>query len=97
MAKLYALDYIQYGMARYEPGDFLPVTATLADAWVEAGSARWVDDDFTPATYPKAKRATAEPGLFGLAEGGEQTGDDLVGKVPRAIQRERGHRRKWKP
>lgn len=38
---------------------------------------------------PTAKPAYAIPGLSGIAVGGEQTGDDLVGKVPITPERMR--------
>ena len=66
-------------------GDELPTTdSDLVQAWVEAGSAVWQDDDYTPPTHVKAKLMTAEPGLPGKAVGGDSSGDDLVGKVLRS-------------
>lgn len=81
------------GLTLYRPGDLLPSDSTDAEAWVEAGSAIWVDADYQPPTYARAKPATAPAGLPGLAVGGEATGDDLVGRVPMTIERMRG---KWR-
>lgn len=80
MADLVALRPILYGQRQFEPGETLPSDAPLAETWVECGSAVWRDEP--PAEQPAAKPASAEPGLPGTAVGGEQTGDDLVGKVP---------------
>lgn len=94
MAKLVALDFIQVGFCRFRPGDTLPSEdQELAAAWVESGSAVWRADDYTPPTWAKARQATAPSGLPGLAVGGEQTGDDLVGRVPKTHERTRG---RWK-
>lgn len=89
MANLVAKAYIQDNFHRYAPGDLLPLGSPMAEAWVESGAAVWRDE--TPPAQPTAKRATAVPGLPGLAVGGEITGDDLVGKVP--VTHERRKRR----
>lgn len=89
MAKLLATAHIQIGFTRYKPGDFLPDTDTSVPDWLEAGTAVWVPDDYTASTGTKAKLATAEPGLPGIAAGGEMTGDDLVGQVPQTHERRR--------
>lgn len=94
MAKLTALGYIQVGFREYQPGEDLPADdPELAAEWVESGAAVWRPDDYQPPTWAKAKRAAAEPGLPGLAVGGEATGQELVGKVPATPERMRG---KWK-
>lgn len=59
----------------------------MAEAWVESGSAVWLDEPH-PA-QPTAKRAAAVPGLSGIAVGGEMTGDDLVGRVPVTPERKK--------
>lgn len=84
--------YIGRGFIHFRPGDFLPDDHPNADAWVEAGSAKWVDADYQPPTYARATPAAAEAGLPGLAVGGEGAGDDLVGKIPRTPER---GMRKW--
>lgn len=89
MAKrLVALCHIQYGFDRYKPGDTLPASdVAMTVAWLAAGSAKMVDENTGQTIFPKAKRITALPGLSGTAVGGEQTGDDLVGRVPRTKER----------
>lgn len=87
--RLIALADIQDHFTRYHAGDALPEDAAAADAWVEAGTAMWVDVDYQPPAWPKARQATAIQGLFGTAIGGEQTGDDLVGRVPITPERKR--------
>ncbi len=80
MADLVARRPIVYGNTEFRAGDILPSDAPDAQAWIECGSAFWREEP--PAEQPKAKQACATPGLPGLAVGGEQSGDDLVGKVP---------------
>ena len=87
MANLVAKAYIQDNYHRYAPGDLLPSESPMAEAWVESGTAVWRDEPLP--TRPTAKRVTAEPGLPGLAAGGEMTGDDLVGKVPVTPERKK--------
>lgn len=86
--RLVALAHIQHGYIRYKPGDTLPA-ADMARAleWLAAGSAKMVDDDTGQTIFPKAKQAAALPGLPGTAVGGEQTGDDLAGRVPLTKER----------
>ena len=76
----------------YFPGDALPSDHPDAGAWVEAGTAVWVDADKKPPTHTKARMAAAPAGLPGKAVGGEATGDDLVGKVPATPARRRKKR-----
>lgn len=92
--QLVALAFIQtnLGFTRYRPGDILPADHPQAAAWVESGAAVWRGDDHEPPMRVTAARAAAEPGLPGLAVGGEATGEDLVGRVPMTEQR---RRRPW--
>lgn len=86
--KLVALAHIQHGFERYKPGDTLPASDTvMVLEWLAAGSAKMVDDDTEQPTFHKARQAAALPGLPGTAVGGEQTGEDLVGRVPRTKER----------
>lgn len=87
--RLIALADIQDNFIRYHAGDELPADAAAAASWVEAGTAMWVAADAKPPTWVKARQVTALPGLPGTAVGGEQTGDDLVGRVPITPERMR--------
>ncbi len=94
MAKLVALVSIQAqaGFRVYQPGDTLPADdPAQAEEWTRCGAAVWQDDDHTPATWAKAQQAAADPGLPGLAVGGEATGNDLAGRVPMTHERSRRH------
>lgn len=44
------------GLTLYRPGDLLPSDSPDAEAWVEAGSAIWVDADYQPPTYARPNR-----------------------------------------
>ena len=89
MADLIARVPILIGLREYQPGEVLPKDRPDAEAWVRYGSAFWRDEDCQPQKRVSAKLSTAEPGLTGLAAGGEITGEDLAGKVPRTEQRRR--------
>ena len=92
--RLVAITDIQDGFIRYRPGDALPSDHPDAATWLECGSAVRRSESDTPPTWAKAQMAAAEPGLPGLATGGEATGADLVGRVPMTEQR---RRTPWKP
>lgn len=94
--RLRALAYIiPAGTSReYFPGDNLPMDHPDVEAWVQAGTAVWVEADKEPPAHTKARMVTAPAGLTGAAVGGEVTGDDLVGKVPATPQRRRRTRKK---
>ena len=85
--KDYILNAKENGYRSYHLILSVPSDAPDAETWVECGSAFWRDEE--PAERPKAKPASAVPGLTGLAVGGEQTGEDLVGKVPSTPARKR--------
>lgn len=87
---LLSLAHIQIGFTRYAPGDFLPTDRPEdAAAWIEAGTAMWVPEDYRPPSYATAHPVTADPGMPGIAVGGELTGDDLVGRIPKTEERRR--------
>ena len=88
MADLVALRPIVFGNTEYQAGDVLPSNVPDAETWLECGSAKWNDDP--PLAHPKAELKCATPGLPGLAVGGEQAGEDLVGKLPPRRKRNRG-------
>ena len=92
--RLVAITDIQDGFIRYRPGDTLPSDHPDAATWLECGSAVRRSESDTPPTWAKAQMAAADPGLPGLAVGGEATGEDLVGRVPMTEQR---RQTPWKP
>jgi hypothetical protein len=59
----------------------------MVEAWIEAGSAAWIDDEETTKP-PKAKRMTAQPGRTGLSSDGDP--EALVGRIPDKPERKRG-------
>lgn len=76
------------GFTRYEPGDVLPASSPEAEAWVSCGSAAWVAaEELLQAGGITVKAVVAQPGMIGIAVGGEMTGDDLVGRI--SLTRER--------
>ena len=93
MATLHARRYILQnapdGAHEFFPGDVIPDPEQNPDAtgWVESGAAYWLEEE--PTSSAKAVLRTAEPGMPGLAVGGEGVPDNLVGKVLKTIQRRR--------
>lgn len=70
---------VLYRSTQYEPGDTLPADdAALVEAWLEAGSAKWLQDIDEAQPAQKAKLAMAEPGKPGLSSDGDP--EALVGK-----------------
>ena len=90
--KLIAVYPILYRSRQYWVGQELPADdAGMVQAWIEAGTAAWVDPDAPKP--PKAKPAAAEPGLAGESPNRE-TDENLVGKVPKTPARSTGRRKK---
>ena len=90
--KLIAVHPILYRSRQYWVGQELPADdAGMVQAWVNVGTAAWVDSDAQKPT--KAKPASAEPGLAGESPNGE-TDENLVGKVPKTPARSTGRRKK---
>lgn len=86
--KLIATYPILYQSTQYEVGQSLPANdQSMVQAWLDAGTAKWQQEETTPAA--KAKPVTAEPGLAGQSANGE-TADSLVGKVPKTPARSKG-------
>jgi hypothetical protein len=83
---------VLYRSVQYEAGDALPADDqdTVA-AWLEAGSAKWLDDEGAEAPAPKAKRKTAQPGLTGTSSDGKH--DSLVGRIPDEPRRKTGRKK----
>ncbi len=79
---LKALRPILYRSTLYGVGDQLPSDDTaMVEAWIEAGSAAWSDDEETTSTAATAKSVTAQPGMPGLSSDGDP--DALIGRVPK--------------
>ena len=74
--------YILYNSTQYKPGDELPTNnPEMLEAWLEAGTAAWVDEDVVKNV--KAQSVTAMVGLYGQAVCSDSdNGEDLVGRVP---------------
>lgn len=83
---LVAVYPILFQSHQYKVGDTLPANyPDMVDAWLEAGTAVWKKVE---AAAPKAKPATAEPGLAGATvSSASENGEDLVGKVPKTTKR----------
>lgn len=89
MQKLIAKAPILFESKMYEVGAELPTkNPQIVEAWLKAGTAVWKDDEVPEKKPVKARSATAEPGLAGQALASEsETGEDLVGKVPKTTAR----------
>lgn len=86
--KLIATYPILYQSTQYEVGQSLPASdQNMVQAWLDAGTAKWQQDEQTPAA--KAKPVTAETGLAGQSPNGE-TAESIVGKVPKTPARSKG-------
>ncbi len=74
--------YILYNSTQYKPGDELPTNnPEMLEAWLEAGTAAWVDEDIVKKA--RAQSVTAMTGLYGQAVCSDSdNGEDLVGRVP---------------
>ena len=79
--------YILYNSTQYKPGDVLPANdPEMLAAWLEAGTAKWVDE--MDVRTMKAQSATALAGMYGTAVSSDSgDGEDLVGRVPHNIAR----------
>ena len=85
--KLRAARPILYRSTQYGVGDVLPAdNQAMVEAWLSAGSAAWGEDEEAPAPKaPKARLATAEPGLSGRSSDGDP--EALVGRIPKTPER----------
>lgn len=86
MADLVALGFIQVGHTRYKPGDILPQDNPSVPAWIESGSAMWQNEK--PPKRTVAKQAAAQAGMPGIAVGGENAENNLVGRIPQSERRQ---------
>ena len=90
--KLIAVYPILYRSKQYGGGQGLPADdESMVQAWLDAGTAAWMDPEAPPPA--KAKPAAAEAGLAGESVNGE-TDENLVGKVPKIPARSAGQRKK---
>lgn len=91
MQKLIAVTSILYEAKIYAIGAALPTNnAKMVEAWTAAGTAVWKDMDAETTVSVKAKARTAEPGLPGVPVASEsESGEDLVGKVPKTAARKK--------
>ena len=76
---LKAKSHILYKGNDYIPGDILP-ECELTASWLASGAAFW-DDEKQQQALPKARLATAVPGLVGYPTQTDNA-ETLVGKVP---------------
>jgi len=91
MQNLTATRPILYRNTQYQAGDILPAyDPELVSVWIEFGSAIWTDDAEEKPKKAKAKMV-AEAGETGTAVGGEtdETGQPLVGKLPKTKSRKK--------
>jgi len=78
---LTAMRSVLYRSTQYEAGDALPAdNQAMVEAWLEAGSAVWKDEDEETEAPKKAKRATAPPGTTGLSSDGDP--EARAGRLP---------------
>lgn len=89
MQKLIAKTPILFESRLYKIGEELPTkNPQIVETWVNVGTAVWKDDEVPENKPVKVRPATAEPGLPGKALTSEsETGEDLVGKVPKTAAR----------
>jgi hypothetical protein len=72
---------VLYCSRQYKTGDALPATdKALVDAWIEAGSAIWIDDEEIPAVRAKAIPASVPAGIYGRSSDGDP--EAVMGRVP---------------
>ena len=66
--RLLALAHIQVGFAQYKPGDFLPADRPEdTTAWIEAGTAMWVPEDYHPRRVNRERPRRENPRNGGKA------------------------------
>ena len=83
---LQACTPILFRSTLYGVGDSLPVDdQSMVAAWIEAGSAKWSDDEETKIAPAIAKSVTAQPGMPGLSSDGDP--EALIGRVPERPKR----------
>lgn len=87
---LKAVRPILYRSTQYKVGQALPAdNKPMVEAWLESGSAAWLDEETT--TPPKAKPASAPAGKKGLSSDGDP--EARVGRIPDKPERKTTTRR----
>lgn len=88
---LTAMRSVLYRSTQYEAGDALPAdNADMVEAWIQAGSAVWKDEDQETKAPAKARRTTAPPGTQGISSDGDP--EARVGRIPDKPERKRPSR-----
>lgn len=88
--KVIALRPVLYLAHQYKAGDELPASDQgMVDAWLEAESAKVVEDDHKPEKKKaaKAKPAAAQAGMPGESMDGDP--DAMIGRVPKTPARKK--------
>lgn len=82
---------ILYLAHQYKVGDVLPANnASMVNAWLEAGTAKWINETEPVQEPPKGKLTVAEPGLpEANVVSNSPSHDNLVGKVPKTSRRKK--------
>lgn len=82
LSVLIAQTYILYNSKHYKPGDVLPANdPDMLAAWIEAGTADWVDA--RELEHEKVIPVTAVAGIYGSSTSSDSdNGENLVGRVP---------------
>lgn len=82
LSVLIAQTYILYNSKHYKPGDVLPANdPDMLAAWIEAGTAAWVDA--RELEHEKVIPVTAVAGIYGSSTSSDSdNGENLVGRVP---------------
>lgn len=65
----------------YHPGEELSYNDKYADAWIESGSAKWLEE-LPVDILPKAKRVCAQPGVEVITINGKSQ-INLEGRIPK--------------
>ena len=87
--KIIALRPVLYLAHQYKTGDELPVNdQSMIEAWLQAGSAKQVEDDQPePKKAAKARPAAAQAGVTGTSSDGDP--DAMPGRVPKTTGRKK--------
>ena len=79
--RLIATRPVLYRSTQYKAGDRLPADdQVMVDAWLQYGSAKWVDDE-NPTPAPKAEPVSPPEGKAGISSYGDP--DARIGRIPK--------------